>query len=260
MGKHLGPVQSNHLGFHPSHGKTGHGPVVFIGKGIEIGIYVRDQLIHQNSLERLDIKISESAAELDLVCHAVCHHNDERFDLAVCDQIVHDQVGVSLGRPGGFIFTPSVLQVQHRIFFVFLFFVARRRIDKSPAYRVRTWGIEKHLLYFSVGNVLHSIEILIVGRDFYSAFPSCGTIEIKCSRIVEDSSVHGKMIIMEPLIQRSGSRSHPGAVFCLLEHGTSPATQAEADANRLCVGSFHTESCISLGIDLGILSSGLVKG
>ena len=35
--------------------------------------------------------------------------------LPLGDQIVHDQIGVALVGPGGFVLAPAMLQVQHRI-------------------------------------------------------------------------------------------------------------------------------------------------
>ena len=42
------------------------------------------------------VEVAEAASELDFVGHAVCHHDDERLDLALCDKVIHDKVCVTL--------------------------------------------------------------------------------------------------------------------------------------------------------------------
>ena len=49
------------------------------------------------------------------VGQAVGHHDDEGPGLTFGDQVVHDQIGAALIPPGIFIFTPAVLQIQHRV-------------------------------------------------------------------------------------------------------------------------------------------------
>ena len=66
----------------------------------------------KNGLELLGSETAE-ATKLDVIGHTISHHDDERLDLSVSNQVIHDEVGVSLCTPSGFILTPSMLQIQN---------------------------------------------------------------------------------------------------------------------------------------------------
>ncbi len=110
------------LGFHSAHGETCHSAMGLISESTEVGINVRNQFVDENRLKWFDLEISETA-HLNIVCHAIGHHNNERFDFAFGDQVVHDQIGMTLVTPGCFILTPAMLQVENRIAFLFILVV-----------------------------------------------------------------------------------------------------------------------------------------
>ena len=114
VGEPIEIPQGNRLGFHSAHGQARHGAMRLVGERTEVGIDVGDQLVDENRLEGADVEVSE-ATEPDFVGHAVGHYDEERPDFPFGDQVVHDQVGMALVAPGGFILAPAVLQVQHRI-------------------------------------------------------------------------------------------------------------------------------------------------
>ena len=159
----------------------------------------------------VDIEISE-AADPDVVGHAVGHHDDEGLGLAFGDQVVHDQIGVALVAPGGFILAPAVLQVQHRIALGLVLVVVGRRVDKGAARGVGALGGEENLLHFAVGNVLEGVEVLIMSRNFDAAFPTSRTVEVQGAGIVEYSPINREMVVVEAFIQRSCRGAHPGAI------------------------------------------------
>ncbi len=110
--------QGNSLGFHSTHRETGHSTMRLIRECAEVGIDIRNQFVDENRLKWFDLEISHTA-DLNFVGHTIGHHDDEGFDLAFGDQVVHDQIGVTLVAPGGFILAPAMLQVQNRIAFRF---------------------------------------------------------------------------------------------------------------------------------------------
>ncbi len=65
--------------------------------------------------------------------HSIGADDEERFGFAVGDQVVHDQVGVSLVHPSGFVLTPAVLQIEHRVAGGLILVIARRGVDKCAA-------------------------------------------------------------------------------------------------------------------------------
>ena len=69
---------------------------------------------------------------------AVFHHDDEGLGFALGDQVVHDQAGVALAAPAGFIFAPAVLQIEHRIALARVLVVAGRRVNEDVA-RLCRW-------------------------------------------------------------------------------------------------------------------------
>ena len=165
------------------------------------GVDVGNQLVDENRLEAIDFEIPE-AAEPDFVRHAVGHHDEEGLDLALGDQVVHDQVGVALVAPGGFVLAPAVLQVEHRISLVQLLVVFRRRVHKGTADRVGALRGEENLLHPAVGNVLEGIEVLVMSRDLDAAFPAGRTVEVQGAGIVECAPVDREMVVVEAFVQR----------------------------------------------------------
>jgi hypothetical protein len=245
----------DHLGFHSAHGEACHGAMGLIGERAEVGIDVGDQLVHENCLEWFDIKVSE-AAELDFVGHAVGHHDEEGPDLALGDQVIHDQIGVALVTPGSFILTPAVLQVQHRIALHLILVVIGRGVDKRPAGGVGALGGEENLLRSAMRNVLEGVEVLILSGNFDAAFPTSRTVKVQGAGIVECPTIDCEMVVVEAFIQRSCCGARPGAILAFRE-GSAPAS-AQAHTDALGLGSHNAKSGIALGVDLRILLAGLV--
>ena len=92
--------------------------------------------------------------------------------------VVHDQVCMTLVAPGCFILTPAMLKIEHRIAFLFILVVTWRGINKCPAGGVCAPDGKQNLLHFTVRHIFKCIEILVMSRYLYAAFPAGGTIEI----------------------------------------------------------------------------------
>ena len=172
------------------------------------------------------LKLAE-AADPDIVGHAVGHHDEKGLDLAFGDQVVHDQIGVTLVAPGGFILAPAVLQVQHRISPGRVLVVVGRRVDKRSAGGVGALRREENLLHSAVGNVLEGIEVLVMGGDFDAAFPTGRTVEVQGAGIVECPPIDREMVVVEAFIQRPRG-ADPGAVLGFSQRG--PDRKGHADA------------------------------
>ena len=128
--------QGDRLRLHAAHGKAGHRAMRLVGERAEVGVDVGDQIVDENLLERAEVEAAASAASARnrravrraTACRScvrpsrpaemlppLFHHDDEWLGFSLGDQVVHDQAGVALAAPAGFIFAGAVLQVEHRI-------------------------------------------------------------------------------------------------------------------------------------------------
>ena len=166
------------------------------------------------------LKLAE-AAEPDLVGHAVGHHDEEGLDLAFGDQVVHDQVGVALVAPGGFILAPAVLQVQHRISLGRVLVVVRAACRQRRGVAVLVLFEGKRICCTRPwGTSFEGVEVLVVGGDFNAAFPTGRTVEVQGAGIVECPPINREMVVVEAFIQRP-RRADPGAILALGQRGAS---------------------------------------
>ena len=247
VGELVEVLQGDLPGLHSAHGQAGHGAMGLIGERAEVGIDVGDQLVDENRLEWPDVETCE-AADPDVVGHAVGHHDEEGLRLAFGDQVVHDQIGVALVAPGGFILAPAVLQVQHRIALGLVLVVVGRRVDKGTAGGVGALRGEENLLHSAVGNVLEGVEVLVVGGDFDAAFPASRTVEVQGAGIVECSPINREMVVVEAFIQRPLPWCQPRRRLRPLERRSLTSAQTHADA--LGLGRDDAKSSVALGVDL----------
>src|SRR5688572_798861 len=111
----------------------------------------------------------------------------------------------------------------------------------------------------TMGNIFQCIKIPVMGRDLYTAFPTCRPKKVQCARVIEFPSIDIDIIVMKSFIQRAFCGTHPKTIGALREPGTAPATKAKAYLNTICRGCYYPESCITLGIDLGVLLPGLIE-
>src|ERR1035441_590154 len=63
----------------------------------------------------------------------VFHHDDEGLCFSFREQIIHDQIGMTLIAPAGFIFSHAMLQIEHRVSRIGILVIVRRSIDKATA-------------------------------------------------------------------------------------------------------------------------------
>ena len=123
VGKEVQMIQGDLKRLHASHGKACHGAVVAIRKCPEGRINVGNQdlchiifkrgchllhrLQHFGRTEGFSGKIGRSLARAPGI--AICHYDDHRLAAFGRDQIVEDEVGVTLPNPSGLIFASAVL-------------------------------------------------------------------------------------------------------------------------------------------------------
>ncbi len=187
---------------------------------------------------------------------AVGHHNDERLGFALGDQVVHDEAGVSLVAPAGFIFAAAVLQVEHGIAPGRILFIVRRRVDEAAEHGVGVLGRIEGLAQLAMRHVFESVEVMILGGDFDAAAPATGAVEIQAARIRNLGAVDDDLVVMKPFVLRSRF-ADPGAVVALgqgILHG--------ADVERDALGLGRDDACAyaAFGVDLGVLLAALVQG
>ena len=95
-------------------------------------------------------------------------------------------------------------------------------------------------------NVLLCIEILIVCRDLDSALPTARAEEETGTRIVNNATVDGKMIVVESFVHRTCGRSPPVSIVTLAEYGTALSAKTEANDYGSSLRGIDAETCISL--------------
>ena len=186
---------------------------------------------------------------------AVVHHDDERPGFARGNQVVHDQVGLALIRPAGFVLSAAVLEIQHRIAGLRVVVVARRRVDETAPHGVVHLGVVDRLADLAVRDVLEGVEVLVLGRYFDAAAPAARAVEVEAVWVRDLRAVHPELVVMEPFVL--GRRiTDPDAVRTLGE-GIPHGADIEQDALRVRRDEAGADP--ALGIDLRILLAGLVR-
>ena len=184
-------------------------------------IDIRNQFVYQNCLKIIYLKRT-NGTKLSFIGHTVSHNNDERFTLTFGNQIIHNQIGMSLTTPSCFVFSPTMLQVKYRELLFAI--VSRWQINKCSSSAVCTWRWEQHLHYLSMRNILHCIEILVVCRNFDTAFPTYRTIIVIGTRVIHYTTIDCQVIIVETFVHRTFGCTYPNTVLVLMQHGTATAT------------------------------------
>ena len=103
---------------------------------------------------------------------AIGHHDDEGLGFALGDQVVHDQAGVPLAAPAGFILAAAVLQIQHRIALGRVLVIIRRRVNEAAENGIGVLGIVEGLPQLAMRHVLDGVEVLVLRREFRRRCPS----------------------------------------------------------------------------------------
>ena len=155
MGELVEVGQGDHSGLHAAHGEAGHGPMGLIGEGAVVGINEGDQVIDEDPLESVKLKLRAAAPagapprppgappvrdrrhRPDV---AVCHHDDEGPGFAIGNQVVHDQVGMALIAPAGLIFAHAMLQIQRRVALGGVLIIIRGRINEAAGIGLAVLG------------------------------------------------------------------------------------------------------------------------
>ncbi len=283
VGEKIQMFQGDSPGLHAAHGQAGHGPVRLIGQGAIVCINVRNQLINENLLERAEIEPPGAARSRGTVhCGgfpgrsrsggrgrgrsgatgsatasdgpAIVHHDNERLGLPLGDQVVQDQVGVTLVAPAGFVLPHAVLQIENRIAFGRVLVIIRRSINEAPAHGIGALGKIKILLQLTVRNILLRIEIPVLRGDFNGAAPTAAPVEKQGRGVGDLGPVNVHLIVVETFIQRLCGGATPHAVFPLGQNRSS----AQIDTNALGIRSHDTKSRTAFRVDLGILFTALV--
>ena len=107
-----------------AHGQAGHGPVPLIRPHVVAGFDIGNQVFQDNLREKTTV-----GGIAGFPGHAVAHDDDHFLHGAFGDQPVGNAADVSLINPAGFVFTVSVLEIQHGISLRRI--PGRRRIDET---------------------------------------------------------------------------------------------------------------------------------
>src|SRR4051794_15175124 len=104
---------------------------------------------------------------------------------------------MALVAPARFIFAHAVLQIEHREAVVGILIVIRGSENEAPAGGAAAFGKIVNLPQLAMGNVLESVKVLVLGRDFYPAAPAAAAIEIEGIGVRNLCSVNDELVIME---------------------------------------------------------------
>ena len=118
-----------------------------------------------------------------------------------------------------------MLQIKDWIFLLVLS-VCRRSVDKCTTLSVCTWRVEQNLMNIAMRNVLKSVEVLVVGRDFDTALPTYRTVVVLSTWIVECTAIDSQVVVVETFVHRTIGCTFPNTILVLAEHCT--ATSAES--------------------------------
>src|SRR5690606_7122088 len=102
--------QHDDLRFHAAHGETSHGAVRLIRDRSEVGLNVRDRLVHADRFGWLNPKIRQSAGSR-VVSHAITPAATERAGFVLGEEVNDDPGGTPLNPPAVCVFAPAVLQI-----------------------------------------------------------------------------------------------------------------------------------------------------
>ena len=191
---------------------------------------------------------------MDVLALAVVHDHDERYGLALGDEVVKDLSGVALGRPALLVLGVSVLKIQDRVFLVRILLILRGEIDIAVAHALRGLGPVVFLFDRPLGHILDLPEIHVVGRDLDTAAPTSGSEEIDGSWIGHRCSVDVQLIVVEAHVLGIG-RTGPYAVL-ILRHLIPLAGDIQLDSVGLRGAELRADG--ALGVYHGILVAELV--
>ena len=148
---------------------------------------------------------------------AIVHHHKHRFCLTRCNGIVHDLCHLSLLMPSTLAFTHTVLQIEHRIFCLWILFIIGRCIDIASALGLLRLGPIITLAHLSVRNVLIVGIICSLGRVLRyvdSTRHASATIIGIASRVGDLHTIHEEEIVMETYHKRvAGSCPNTISIF-----------------------------------------------
>ena len=122
-----------------------------------MAVDVRNEFVDEHGLKLLGRELAE-ATEADAIGQTVGHHNDERTNLSISDEVIHDDIGTSLHAPCGVVLTPAVLQIEHGEALLLVLAVGGRCVDKCTAHAaLATVALnirgEEHLLQVAMRDI-----------------------------------------------------------------------------------------------------------
>src|SRR5690606_2268657 len=102
-------------------------------------------------------------------------------------------------------------------------------------------------------------KILIMGRDFNSAFPTYRAVIVFGTGIIEFPTINIHIIVVKSLIHGAFCGSNPVAVILLYQTCSSSASKAETHLYTVCCRSENLKAGITVRIYLRIFLTRLIK-
>src|ERR1039457_1707068 len=246
VGEKIEMVECDLKGLHSAHGKTGHGTMIAVGHGSEVGINIGDKdlghivleclrhllhrLHHLGRAKGFPGQVGRGIAGPPGV--TVSHDNDHWVCGSGRDQVVEDEVRMALLDPPGFVFPAAVLQVEHRVAHLRRRIVAWRRVHQRVPPVAGHARVVPDLPNLAVGNVLWKVIGCTRFRNLDRARVLAAAVEGMAAGIAHFHSVDDQRVVVPPR-SKGWSRDGPESVRLLLHIHFRTAPEIEPDLRSI---------------------------
>ena len=184
-------------------------------------------------------------------CIAIIHDKNHFLTLTGGDQIVHNVVDLALPDPSGFGFTAAVLQIQNRIMFFWMCFIARRRIDKAGAVSSGHGTVVIIHPDSAVWDVLKKIKTRVRIRNF-KIIDSAEIAVADWSEVIAHACAIDDIIMIMKTCRKPFSSAGPVAIFLSIKRNSFRKGASESlHSYGMCAGSTEDKVYGSVAINAG---------
>src|SRR5205814_5529565 len=114
-----------------------------------------------------------------------------------CDQIIQNEIGVALPNPPGFVFTSSMLEIEHRVAYLYLRVVIGRQINQRVPPSARHLRVVPNLAYLTLRNILNRVIRRAGFRNFYHAGVLPTTEKRLAVRVADLCAINDERVVMQ---------------------------------------------------------------
>ena len=241
---------ADRAGQHAAERQTRHGAVRGVGDDAVVRFDVGQRLGQEHFLEILIPLVCQgqpAAVVAGAVDEVVVHHDDERLQAPLRDEVVGDRGREAGVRPLRLVLARAVLQVQDRVALVRPAVVLRRRVDEGAAPFPLDLREEPMLAHVPVRHIPHLVIGVLRGRNLDGAQPAVRIGELQPG-IGNAGAVHDPADQLVAHLRRLGDDVPPA--FGVLLRREFDEGEFELDILR-ARGRLETEPVFAVGVDFG---------